>query len=126
LALRSTANYKGDSVIAPALPPLPTERRAATRRQPTIGTICRLTLNAGETLNGLVWNISTSGLSMLVHRQLKTGTLVHGVLLTGDEGTSLAIEFRVAHVGPLRTGDYIIGGPFVRPLEVEEMNSFLA
>jgi len=112
-------------VIAPALTPLPTDRRAATRRQPTVGTICRLTLHSGETLIGLVWNISTNGLSMLVHRQLETGTLLEGVLLTGDEESSLMIEFRVAHVGPLRTGDFIIGGPFVRPLETAELAPFV-
>jgi hypothetical protein len=74
---------------------------------------------------GLVWNISTSGLSMLVHREIDAGTILQGILLTGDEGSSLRIEFRVAHVGPLRTGDFIIGGPFVRPLEAEEMQPFV-
>jgi hypothetical protein len=97
----------------------------APRRQPTVGTICRLTLNADEHLIGLVWNISSGGLSMLVHRRLEAGTVLEGVLLTANEANSLPIKFRVAHVGPLRTGDYIIGGPFVRPLGIEEMGPFV-
>ena len=112
----------GLPVIAPALP---AERRAATRRQPTLGTICRVTLDGGENLIGLVWNISTSGLSMLVHRQLVAGTVLQGLLSTSNEQSSLAIAFRVAHVGPLRTGDYIIGGPFLHPLDIGEMEPFV-
>jgi hypothetical protein len=107
------------------MPPLPSERRAATRRQPAVGTTCRLTLSSGEVIVGLVWNISTSGLSMLVHCRLEIGTFLRGVLIAADEVSSLPIEFRVAHVGPLRTGDFIVGGPFLKPLEAGEMHPFV-
>jgi hypothetical protein len=63
---------------------------------------------------------------MLVHRPPEVGVVVDGVLQAANGGTSLAIGFRVAHVRALQTGDYIIGGPFVRPLEADAMQPFVA
>ena len=109
----------------PTAPP-PTERRVAARRQPTVGTVCQLTSPAGQHLIGLVWNISTSGISMLVHQRLKPGATVAAELKTANDRVVLPVTLRVAHVAPLRTGDYIVGGSFARPLDLEEMRQFLA
>lgn len=103
------------------------ERRQSPRRQPTVGTVCRLTTESGDSAGtGLVWNISTHGISMLLHQGPPTGTTLSGDLQSGDGRASLAILFRVAHVVRLQTGDYILGGPFLHPLTPEEMQPFLS
>ena len=101
----------------------PTERRAAARRQPALGTVCRLDPGPGL---GLVWNISSSGVSLLVHEAPNRGASVRGVLATADEGFALPVILRVAHVARLRTGDYVVGGQFDHPLAPEQMRPFLA
>ena|SRR5688572_8152921 len=97
------------------------ERRQAARRQPALGTVFR---NDGST-PGLVWNISTGGMSLLVADPPERGTTMRGELATAD-GKSQATAFVVTHVSQLRTGDYVIGGPFDRPLEPDELRPFVA
>src|SRR5436189_5987417 len=96
----------------------PSERRIAARRQPALGTVCRLDPGPGL---GLVWNISASGVSILVHEALTRGASLRGVLATADEGFALPVSMRVAHVARLRTGDYVVGGQFDRPLAPAQM-----
>lgn len=97
------------------------ERRLAPRRQPAMGTVFRLD---GST-PGLVWNISTGGLSLLVANPPERGTTVRGTLATA-EGRTQPVAFVVTHVSPLRTGDYVIGGPFDQALEPDELRPFVA
>ncbi len=104
-------------------PSTPAERRRAPRRQPAVGTVCRLENGGGV---GLVWNISAGGVSMLLHEQPKPGTTLKGELMTTDQTHTVPISMRITHVARLRTGDYIIGGPFGRPLAPEEMRPFVA
>jgi len=99
------------------------ERRTAARRQPALGTVCRLDPGPGL---GLVWNISSSGVSFLVHEAPARGASVRGVLATADEGFALPVSLRVAHVARLRTGDYVVGGQFDHPLAPDQMRPFLA
>ena len=97
------------------------ERRMAARRQPALGTVFRHDGSAP----GLVWNISTGGLSLLVSDPPERGTTVRGALATAD-GQTQAVAFVVTHVSQLRTGDYVIGGPFDRALSPDEMRPFVA
>jgi hypothetical protein len=102
------------------------ERRTAARRQPTLGTVCRMEPRAGEDGGvGLVWNISTGGVSMLFNDQMERGATVKGVLATSTDGFSLPVTVRVTHVAALLTGDYLIGCQFDRPIAAEEMRHFL-
>jgi hypothetical protein len=102
------------------------ERRTATRRQPALGTICQLATASGERLGvGLVWNISTGGVSMLLNDPLERGATLQAELRTVDNAVVLPLTLRVAHVLRLQTGDYVIGGQFGRPLAAEEMQPFL-
>lgn len=104
----------------------PPDRRAATRRQPTLGTVCRLTAPNGDDLGtGLVWNLSARGISLLLERRLEPGLLVQAELL-GTGGAAVARGLRVAHAAALRTGDFALGGQFDRDLSQEEMRPFLA
>src|SRR5687767_8669437 len=85
----------------------PSERRVAARRQPALGTVCRLSSDSGEWLGtGLVWNISTSGLSLFVPRRPVPGRQAEGELSTTDGRTRLPLTLRVAHVSSVLTGDY--------------------
>lgn len=102
------------------------ERRVAPRRQPAIGTVCRLSAAGGKNFGmGLVWNISTSGVSMLMHEQVEPGMTMRVDLVTQDESFALPRQVRVAHVAGLRTGDYIMGAQFLQPLTAEEMQHFV-
>jgi hypothetical protein len=108
--------------MATAEPIAADDRRAKVRRQPALGTVYRL----GDWGLGLVWNISEGGVSMLVRDAPERGATVQGELATADDGHTLPVSVRVAHVTPLRTGDYLIGGPFNRPLAPEEVRPFVA
>ncbi len=103
------------------------DRRTAARRQPTLGTVCRMEPRAGgDGAIGLVWNISTGGVSMLFNDRMERGTTIKGVLATSTDGFSLPVTVRVTHVAELQTGDYLIGCQFDRPIGTEEMRHFLS
>lgn len=101
------------------------ERRIAPRRQPAMGTICRLENGNGADDLGLVWNISTTGISMLLHDPRQTGTHLEGILETMDDGPSLPVGMSVVHVKLLETGDYFLGAHFDRPITDDEMKPFV-
>ena len=102
------------------------ERRTTARRQPTLGTICRMEPRDGmSTEVGLVWNISTGGVSMLFNDRLDCGVTLKGVLVTSNDGFSLPVTMRVAHVAKLQTGDFLIGTQFDQPMSADEMRHFL-
>ena len=110
--------------VAPAPQVSVAERRVA-HRQPTVGTICRLDTEGQRGSTALVWNISSSGVSMLVPKPLETGSGVHGVLETIRGRHPLSIDMHVVHVKKLETGDYWMGAHFDRPLTPEEMKPFV-
>lgn len=102
------------------------ERRQAPRRQPTVGTLCRLTSETGEAVAlGLVWNLSTTGVSMLVPRAFEAGAQLEARLVSADAGWSVTRQLRVAHLSRLQTGDYVLGGQFNHALIASEMEPFL-
>jgi hypothetical protein len=102
--------------------PATKERRSVARRQPALGTVCRLGDFGGF---GLVWNISPGGVSMLLHDQLEPGATIRAELASAEQGYVLPVTLRVAHVAQLRTGDYMVGGQFDRTLSAEEIRPFL-
>ena len=114
------------ALTAPATA-LPAERRIASRHQPAFGTVCRIgpQVKSGPTIIGLVWNISETGVSMLIGDPPKAGAEVPGELSSGAGGKGLAVTLRVVHVRPIQTGDFVLGAQFERPLEPEEIRSFL-
>lgn len=110
--------------FAPAVPA--SERRLSPRRQPALGTTCRLSAGPeGERATGLVWNISLHGVSMLLHHRPQPGATLCGELHNADGSAALAVALRVAHVSQLRTGDYMAGCQFQRPLTAEEVRPFV-
>jgi hypothetical protein len=110
----------------PRMPATWTDRRGTARRQPTLGTVCRLEARPGTDGGvGLVWNISTGGVSMLFNGGMERGSTISGVLATSADGFSLPVTVKVTHVAPLQTGDYLIGGQFDRPIAAESIQHFL-
>ena len=105
--------------------PAAAERRVANRH-PAVGTVCRLDDSEAEkTSTALVWNISASGVSMLVPKPLSPGSGVHGVLETIRGRHPLPVDMHVVHVKQLETGDYWMGAHFDRPLTASEMKPFI-
>ena len=105
----------------------PAERRVAPRFQPAFGTICRLHLpgDNGRTTVGLVWNISETGVSMLIADPPARGAQLDAELTTESGGDTLPLSLRVIHVREMPVGDYFIGAQFSRPLAEAELRRFL-
>lgn len=101
-------------------------RRAAPRFQPAQGTLFRFSAGPdGTPAVGLVWNISSTGLSMLVADPFAPGDRADGELTAETGGPSFPVSIRVIHVCPTKTGDYFIGVRFDRPLQPGELVPFL-
>lgn len=111
-------------VEAPIVEAPSSERRVALR-QPAVGTVCRLDTEGEHQSTALVWNISASGVSMLVPKPLEPGSGVHGVLETIRGRHPLPVDMHVVHVKQLETGDYWLGAHFDRPLTRAEMKPFV-
>ncbi len=104
----------------------PSDRRRALRRQPAQGTICKLLSDTGESpALGLVWNISLSGVSMLLGSPLKPGTQIKGELQAADGLVSLGMAIKVAHLSKLATGDYFVGAQFEQPITEQQLQQFV-
>ncbi len=98
------------------------ERRVAPRFRPTVGTICRL---RERNQVALVWNISSTGISMMIADPPPAGTVLQAELTT-EGGSVLPLVLHVVHVKRADTGDYLIGGRFAVPLTEPEIRRFLA
>jgi hypothetical protein len=102
------------------------ERRVAPRRQPAMGAICRLdSPDAGPTALALVWNISVTGISVLVSEPRPAGTHLTGSLERLQFDDTLRVAMTVIHTKKLDTGDFFLGAHFDRPLTAEELKPFV-
>ncbi len=102
------------------------ERRIAPRRQPAMGTVCRLdSPDGGPAPLALIWNISKTGISMLLSAPQPAGTVLLGYLETMVGEAMLRVAMKVIHLKPLDTGDYFIGAHFEHPLTAEQMKPFV-
>jgi hypothetical protein len=100
-----------------------TERRVAPRFRPTVGTVCRLR-DGGQV--GLVWNISRTGISMMMADPPPAGTVMAAELTGEGSREGLPLVLHVVHVKQADTGDYLLGARFETPLDWEQMRQFLA
>ena len=105
--------------------PAPSAERRVALRQPAVGTVCELAIEGDSQSTALVWNISTSGVSMLVPKPIVPGSGVHGVLQTIRGRHPLPVEMHVIHMKLLETGDYLMGAHFDRPITAAEMKPFV-
>ena len=95
------------------------ERRRAVRFRPAFGTYCYC-LAGGE---GLVWDVSATGLGMLIATPPGPGTTIPVEVTNGAE--SLVLWAHVAHTRRLAAGDYFVGLKFDRPLAPGELEPFV-
>lgn len=104
------------------------ERRIAPRFQPSFGTICRFAGASGQLRPtvGLVWNISETGMSMLMADPPEAGAELTAELTQENSGKGMPVTLRVVHVRPMQTGDFFLGARFKRPLELHEIRPFLS
>jgi hypothetical protein len=107
--------------MAATLAPPVLERRVARRFQPAFGTIYRL----DDGNDALVWNLSTTGVSMFVAEPPKPGSIVLGALVVEAGDAVLLAAVRIVHVKKVETGDYFVGAQFERPLSLDESQPFL-
>ena len=102
------------------------ERRVSPRRQPAMGTVCRLDAeDGGPSALALVWNISGTGISVLVAGPRPAGVVLSGYLEKTEGDHMRRIAMRVIHVKRLDGGDYILGAHFDSPLSTDELKPFV-
>lgn len=109
-----------DELLAPV-----TDRRREQRCQSTFGTVCYLDRTPSEHTTGLVWDISTGGLGLLLPFAPTTGMTFPLLLTTEDGREALSVAVRVSHVRQLSTGDFFVGGRFARTLSAAEIEPFV-
>jgi hypothetical protein len=79
--------------------------------RPIRGQSCRLNrLDAGPAI-GLVWDLSETGVSMLMAKPPKPGAELAGELTPENGGQAVPVQLRVIHVKPMMTGDFIHSDP---------------
>lgn len=101
------------------------DRRIAPRVQPAFDTVFRFAASPeADPIIGLVWNISETGVSMLLTEPLPPDALVNGELTGERGGPGLPVTVQVVHVVPMPSGDYFLGGRFDRPLSPDELQAF--
>ena len=117
----------GDAMSVTATQTNTAERRIAPRFQPAFGTICRLRpLGRPEpAVVGLVWNISETGVSMLIADPPARGSEFDAELTTEGGAEGLRLTIRVVHVREMPVGDFFAGAQFGRPLTPDELRRFL-
>src|SRR6478609_4328773 len=103
--------------MSATLAPPAVERRVARRFQPAFGTVYRLS----DTQDALVWNVSTTGVSMFVATPPQAGSNVPGALVIAAGDTVVLAPIRVVHIRKVETGDYVVGAQFERPLTLDDL-----
>jgi|SRR5436190_15680330 len=105
--------------------PAPADRRRAPRFQPAFGTTCRLHPSGPAPAEGLVWNLSATGVSVVLADPPQVGDVVAAELVAEAAGAAVPVLLRVVRVRPVRTGDHALAGEFLRPLTPAELAPFV-
>ena len=108
-----------------SIPARTADRRGATRFQPAFGAVCRLGAVDTRRATALVWDLSATGVSMLMSDPPEKGTVWTAELVLEGGADRLAVTLEVVHVRRVSTGDYFIGARFDRPLSRHEMEPFV-
>jgi hypothetical protein len=105
---------------------VPSDRRIAPRVQPAFDTVCRFATEPGSDPKiGLVWNISETGVSMLLTEPMPLDAQVECELAGEKGGPGLPITIQVVHVVPMPSGDYFLGARFAERLTDEQLRQFV-
>ena len=101
------------------LPAPTTDRRYSDRFLPTATTFCR-TSSGGE---GVVWNVSATGLGMLIGFPPEPGQTL--ALELSNCAESLFLAAKAVHVRQLEGGGFFVGLRFACPLDRHQMEPFV-
>ncbi len=101
------------------------ERRRLVRRPSALPvTLRRLEDLAENGQQGLLWNISSHGLGLVVSRALEPGTALFVDLL--DPARRFPFPtMQVIHATPLADGNWLLGGTFAQPLGGDALQAIL-
>jgi hypothetical protein len=103
------------------------ERRDTVRYTITLETSCRLlAMVQGEANPIRVRNISAGGISLVLHNEVPSDTLLDIELLNRPQMFLCKLQVRITYRVEHPTGDWIIGGAFTRRLTDEELKLLLA
>lgn len=102
------------------------ERRGSKRLVPIHRALCTiLPCDESEGTTAVVDNLSHKGIAVLAERDYDVGTLLPVLLANASHTFSLAVEIKVARVLRMGYNQYLVAGPFSRPLSHEEVVPFL-
>ena len=114
---------KGASAVAPPAPPR--ERRAAVRFGCALVTSCH-PVPEGEPLGpGLVRDLSTTGMGLVVDRYVEPETVLAVELENEDAGLSYALMVLVRNARPQADGAWLLGCSLGRDLSPYELEALL-
>ncbi len=71
-----------------------------------------------------MWNLSTTGVSMLLNLRVEPGTQLTAEL-ANEAGDTLRVGLSVVHLSRMRTGDFVLGCQFGRTLDEAELRPFV-
>ncbi len=107
--------------------PSAADRRESFRYGISLETSVRLMAAVeGDNTPVRVRNISAGGISLVINRGVDPDTLLNVELLNRPNMFLCKVQVRVTYVVEHPTGDWIIGGAFVRKLSHEELRSLLS
>lgn len=102
------------------------ERRLSKRVVPIHRPLCQVCpTSQEESADGVVQDLSLKGVALLVEREFPLGTVLHVQLVNVSHTFSLALEMKVVRCSRNAANQFLVAGPFDRPLAHEEMVPFL-
>jgi PilZ domain len=103
------------------------EKRQSVRYDINLETSCRLlAMVQGEPHPVRVRNISAGGISLVLAREVPADELLEIELLNRPRMFLCKLQVRITYRVEHPSGDWIIGGAFMRKLEEDELKSLLA
>ena len=98
------------------------ERRNGKRMVPTQRTLCLLQApGESDRITGSVQDLSLKGIAVLTDRHYPMGSLVHILLVNASHTFSVELDLKVIRSFPTSDGQFLIAGPFLRPLLHDEV-----
>ena len=102
------------------------ERRGSKRITPAHRTLCLISApDEALTHSGIVENLSQQGIAVMEERPYPIGILLHLRLVNAAHMFSLEVEMKVVRSSRIGYDQYLIAGPFTRPLMHEEVIPFI-
>lgn len=103
------------------------ERRQSIRYGISLETSCRLlAMVKDDPIPVRVRNISRGGISLVVHKQVESGTLLEIELLNRPNMVLSKLQVKITYAVEHPSGDWILGGSFVEKLSDEDIKALLA